>query len=98
MIITILYKAKFVQQTNFTPTISRTLRETLFTQGNTRKLNDDDFKLYKDSSECASLRCENDLISVRQNQIDDVVDFETFNKLKEFSSKVQNLEEELILN
>ncbi|CAB5186417.1 unnamed protein product [Rhizophagus irregularis] len=79
----------------FTPTISRTLRETLFTQGNTRKLNDDDFKLYKDSSGCASLRCENDLISVHQNQIDDVVDFETFNKLKEFSSKVQNLEEEI---
>ncbi|CAB4397509.1 unnamed protein product [Rhizophagus irregularis] len=79
----------------FTPTISRTLRETLFTQGNTRKLNDDDFKLYKDSSGCASLRCEKDLISVHQNQIDDVVDFETFNKLKEFSSKVQNLEEEI---
>lgn len=77
------------------PTISRTLRETLFTQGNTRKLNDDDFKLYKDSSGCASLRCEKDLISVHQNQIDDVVDFETFNKLKEFSSKVQNLEEEI---
>ncbi|POG59256.1 hypothetical protein GLOIN_2v1723584, partial [Rhizophagus irregularis DAOM 181602=DAOM 197198] len=27
--------------------------------------------------------------------IDNVVDFETFNKLKEFSSKVQNLEEEI---
>ncbi|GBC29468.2 hypothetical protein GLOIN_2v1712465 [Rhizophagus irregularis DAOM 181602=DAOM 197198] len=48
------------------PTISRTLRETLFTQGNTRKLDDDDFKLYKDSSGCAK-----------------------------FSSKVQNLEEEI---
>ncbi|UZO13549.1 uncharacterized protein OCT59_005046 [Rhizophagus irregularis] len=74
----------------FTHTISRTLRETLFTQGNTRKLNDDDFKL---SSGCASLRCEKDLISVHKNQIDNVVNFETFNKLKEFSSKVQNLEE-----
>jgi len=58
-------------------------------------LNDDDFKLYKDSSGCSSLRCEEDLISIHQNQIDDVVDFETFNKLKEFSSKVQNLEEEI---
>ncbi|CAB4421656.1 unnamed protein product [Rhizophagus irregularis] len=45
-------------------TISRKLRETLFTQGNTRKLNDDDFKLYKDSSGCSSLRCEEDLISL----------------------------------
>jgi hypothetical protein len=58
-------------------------------------LNDDDFKLYKDSSGCSSLRCEEDLISIHQNQIDDIVDFETFNKLKEFSSKVQNLEEEI---
>ncbi|CAB4488490.1 unnamed protein product [Rhizophagus irregularis] len=52
----------------FTPTISRTLRETLFTQGNTRKLNDDDFKLYKDSSGCASLRCEKDLISLQSSE------------------------------
>jgi hypothetical protein len=51
--------------------------------------------LYEDSSGCSSLRCEEDLISVHQNQIDDVVDFETFNKLKEFSSKIQSLEEEI---
>ncbi|CAB5298302.1 unnamed protein product [Rhizophagus irregularis] len=42
-----------------------------------------------------SLRCEEDLIFIHQNQINDIVDFETFNKLKEFSSEVQNLEEEI---
>lgn len=75
-------------------TISRKLRETLFTQGDTRKLNDNDFRLYKNlSGSPTNLRCEKDFVSIHQNQIGDVVDFETFNQLKELSFKVQNLEE-----
>ena len=58
-------------------------------------MNDDDLKLYKDLSGGSSLRCEADMISVHQNQIDDVVDFETFNNLKEFSFKVHNFEKEI---
>ncbi|CAB4406916.1 unnamed protein product [Rhizophagus irregularis] len=48
------YKYLSITATNkqtFTHTISRTLRETLFTQGNTRKLNDDDFNCVNNGSQ-----------------------------------------------
>ncbi|CAI2198513.1 16795_t:CDS:1, partial [Funneliformis geosporum] len=67
------------------PTISRTLRETLFTQGQTRSLSESDFELYKKKSSYHCERNETVLIS-NHSEIDWVINLETLNSLKDFSS------------
>ena len=79
----------------YKPTISRALRQTLFTQGDTRKLSDDDFELYKNQSGNCSMRCEGDLVSTHLNEIDGMIDFDTLNNLKEFSSKIADLDKKI---
>ena len=75
-------------------TISRALRETLFTQGQTRSLSDSEFEFYKKKS---SYHCERNivLISNHPNKIDGTVNLETLNSLKDFSSCVINLEDKI---
>jgi len=41
------------------------------------------------------MRCEKDLISKHSNEIDGIIDFDTLNNLKEFSSKIADLDEKI---
>ncbi|CAI2195228.1 7237_t:CDS:1, partial [Funneliformis geosporum] len=77
------------------PTISRVLRETLFIQDQTRSLSELDFELYKKKSSYHYKRDETVLISNHPNEIDGIVDLETLNNLKDFSSCVINLEDKI---
>ena len=76
-------------------TISRALRETLFTQGQIRSLSDSEFEFYKKKSSYHCERNETVLISNHPNEIDSVVDLETLNSLKDFSLCVINLEDKI---
>ena len=72
---------------------SRELRNTLYSQGKTRQLSDEDFQNYKLSSTNNYVRSEADLISPIPNEINGVVDLDVLKNLKNFSSTIKNLEE-----
>jgi len=58
-------------------------------------LSNNEFELYKNESEGCSTRCEKDLVSEHLNEIDGIIDFNTLNNLKEFSSKSVDLDKKI---
>jgi flagellar motor switch protein FliG len=58
-------------------------------------LSNDEFELYKNESGGCSTRCEKDLVSEHLNEIDGIIDFNTLNNLKEFSSKIVDLDKKI---
>ena len=73
---------------------SRELRNTLYSQGKTRQLSDEDFQNYKSLSTNNYIRSEANLISPIPNDINGVVDLDVLKNLKNFSFTINNLEPE----